>query len=250
MSNHVSIIDREIALAEAEVGEFSDKLNRLNTRSNEARSNLTNDANAAMCRMFTAISNYRHAANKCVFVNGPPQSGKDTVADLLAQNHDYLPLKFAGSLKAGLAGLLGIYDEQEYVKFFETAQGKSRLEAPFTKLTPRQTLIELSEEFMKPRFGSDIFGQVAMRTAAAMGGDVVFSDCGFAEELIPVIRHFGPANCMMIRLERNNCDFSEDSRGYIKKHLLLGSALFVIENNGTLNELSEKVTDAVEEAFV
>ena len=186
--------------------------------------------------------------NKCIFINGPPGSGKDTAAELLAANHDYLPLKFAGALKAGLAGLLGMFDVNEYNKFFETHGGKESHEPPFTKTTPRQTLIDLSEEFMKPRFGKDIFGQVAARTAAAMGGNVVFSDCGFAEELLPVVRHFGETNCLLIKLYREGCSFEGDSRRHISPDVLGNVYRKVIRNDGSIGDLYDNVALAARES--
>ena len=171
-----------------------------------------------------------------VLVNGPPRSGKDTVANLLA-NHGYQPLKFAGSLKAGLAGLLGLSIE-EYLEYFET-DAKAENGGPFEDLTPRQALIDLSEEYMKPRFGQDIFGKVAANVAFEVEGDVVFSDCGFDAEVIPVVHFFGAENCRVIRLAREGCNWDGDSRTYLNPYLFKGVKFDWVRNNGTVADLEE-----------
>lgn len=154
---------------------------------------------------------------KVALLNGPPRAGKDTLAGLLCLR-GWTHMKFAAPLKAVASRMSGL-------PFFtdETALGhlKDKPHDGLRGKTPRQFLIALSEQFYKPLYGVDIFGQMAverLKCAPKMSGDeplVVFSDCGFRDEVLPVVRYVGKSNCLIVRLERQGCDFSSDSRGYL-----------------------------------
>ena len=41
------------------------------------------------------------------------------------------------------------------------------------------------------------------------------TDSGFGPEALPIIKMFDPENCTLIRVRRDGCDFSGDSRSYV-----------------------------------
>lgn len=88
-------------------------------------------------------------------------------------------------------------------------------------LSQREALIDMSENKIKPMFGSDFFGKAAARklqTGPDSDGDgrlYIFSDGGFVEEIQPLIDKFGKENILIIRLHREGFDFSNDSRGFL-----------------------------------
>ncbi len=44
---------------------------------------------------------------------------------------------------------------------------------------------------------------------------IVISDTGFAHEIEPLIKHYGPENFLLFRVHRKGYDFGQDSRSYI-----------------------------------
>lgn len=164
---------------------------------------------------------------KVLFFNGPPGCGKDTISNLLAL-HSKVPLlqmKFADPLKDQCCALLGITREElERIK-----------DLPHPALgggTPRDYLIGLSEKYIKPVYGDQFFGNVAVnkikRSSAARR--IAFSDSGFLSEAQPVVTHCGLENCAKIEIHRKGKDFSKDSRSYWHMD---GLQTFRYDNNST-----------------
>jgi len=99
-------------------------------------------------------------------------------------------------------------------------------------LKMRDLYIALSEEFTKVQFDKAIFGKLWMRNYhkllkkhVAVVDDsigiqyypiVVVADCGFEVELRPLVDYFGASSMCIIQIHRPTCDYSNDSRGYIR----------------------------------
>lgn len=186
---------------------------------------------------------------KIIFLNGPPGCGKDTVA---AQLLDYYHMKMSAPLKVGAYNLFfGANDHNmsplAILSDVETLKAKKVV--PDSDITWRQFIIEISENLMKPLFGEDIFGRIVregMNSLIAQGTTkFVFSDSGFSEEAIPLIYEVGSENCKLIRIHRDNCDFSKDSRSYIDLEQY-GVKTYDIENNGTLKETMKYVRAVID----
>lgn len=155
-------------------------------------------------------------ARKLIFINGPPRCGKDTAAKFLLHEFMHAPhyatlLKFSKPLKDGCRALYDITDEE----FREFEQDK---EAPRDKLLGqswRQAQISMSEEYMKPVFGEDVFGRLLFRRfRASPTGMGIISDSGFEQEAVPLIQAYGVDNCLIVQLQRDGCTFEGDSRSY------------------------------------
>lgn len=160
-------------------------------------------------------------ALKALILNGPPRSGKDTFAKLLQIKYPnrFSHLKFSYPLKKAVHSGLGI----GLFQFADTERydaEKDESIPDFFGKKPRDVYIAFSEDYLKPIFGKDIFGKVWLRMYQQHHNGfrdtvVVISDCGFREELDPLLGHFAVGELMLINLYRENCDFKNDSRGYI-----------------------------------
>lgn len=172
-------------------------------------------------------------SKRVILLNGPPKSGKDLSARILnnmlegkgdSSSLPYRPvtMKFADPLKYAAHQLLNIpYSCEHYEKIHGT-EWKDQPQIEFFGKTPRSEYIALSETYLKPRHGSDIFGRIAARRIQLHKGigTFIFSDSGFSEEAVPVISYVGIDQVLLIELSRSGCDFTNDSRGYIGNDLL------------------------------
>lgn len=192
-----------------------------------------------------------------ILFNGPKRAGKDVSSDIVcAQSANYPHLwdiaeqdKFAAPIFRSIPRIFSI-DYLDWDSMYENAK-----EEPSDKLmgmSPRQAMIWLSEDVMKPKFGQDFYGKVtankmkdviSLDEEAGENSLVVWSDCGFPTEVQHVIDVVGKENCFLVRLERDGCSFVRDSRSYIDfESLGLDSDnFFLIENNGSLDDLSDKI---------
>ena len=153
---------------------------------------------------------------KLIVLNGPPNCGKDTTADWFSDNLGWHKFKMAFSLKLGAHALLG--DSLNIMKY--EGPSKEEPQADLLGEVPREWYIYLAEEVLKPRFGHDVFGRIAVNRLRANPpeescGGVVISDCGFHEELLPLVKEFGGVNVFVILMQRQGCNFNSDSRGYL-----------------------------------
>ncbi len=158
--------------------------------------------------------------HKIIFLNGPPRSGKDTAGGLIAREFGARLYKMSRPLKGALRELFNIststamntleaHKDERVVDMFMSAGGDI--------LSWREVQISLSEEWIKPTFGQDILGRLALRNLSGLTGTdyTVFTDTGFRAECIPIIDAYGADNCLLIHLGRKDCSFDGDSRGYI-----------------------------------
>lgn len=159
-----------------------------------------------------------------VLLNGPPQCGKTTIAapTLCAELRKYFSNihqdSFAAPMKHYLATSLS-------VKYSDLKK-----DIPIAELSgysPREFLIDLSENYMKERYGEDIFGRLLhYRTMRInpLPRFVISDDCGFDVE-----RDSLPKT-VTIRIERPGYDFTSDSRNY------LSNPDYTIINDGSVEK--------------
>lgn len=188
---------------------------------------------------------------KIILFNGPPRSGKDTAAEhvfhyLQAKKITSFKYSFAQRLKESSHSLLGLYvayDAFEHCK--DTPQSR------FMGLSPRQFYIKYSEQCIKPAFGKDFFGKCFVNFLENNILDtsdltVIVSDCGFEEEVYPIVDAYGKDNVVVIQLERCGHDYSNDSRSYISYP---GSKCFRVSNNESIEKFYEKIERIVDEVL-
>lgn len=149
-----------------------------------------------------------------ILLNGPIGSGKDHIADLLEKYVGWNKCMFKDELYKETAAHFNV--DLEWFK----AVSSDRLlkEKPSDALdgkSPRQALIHVSEDVIKPEKGKGYFGELSSDQLKETVN--VFSDSGFKEEAIALIEKSGiqKTNVFHIKLIREGCEFSSnDSRGY------------------------------------
>jgi hypothetical protein len=164
--------------------------------------------------------------------NGPPRSGKDTLATLLAGqvNRFYgVPTHrciLAAAMRARVEALVGNgtreWYEQEKDKPLDLLDGK----------TPRDCMIADSEEFLKPKYGRDFWAKIYHHKNQYHWGsnDVhICSDIGFNEEVKYLCEN--SRGYLNVLLSRPGCDFTIDSRNYVDAIPHGGSALVLVNDS-------------------
>ena len=150
---------------------------------------------------------------RVIVLNGPPGSGKDTVADLLAQR-GWRKREFKETLHARAQAHYGI-DPARWA-WLCGREHKDLAAEELGNLTPRQALIHVAENICKAQNGRHAIAIELCASLAADGlRDVVISDCGFPEEVDQLIRDFGAQSILLVRLSRPGCSFDGDSRVYV-----------------------------------
>ena len=126
--------------------------------------------------------------NRLIFVNGPPRSGKDTFFDVASEFGGVL-YKMTEPSDLALKAFLRLTDE-EYKVWREERKSDLYIKGNIIGVAFRQLLINISEEFAKPSLGNSVFGELAVpRVLELLGQDsVVITDCGFQDEVRPIIR--------------------------------------------------------------
>ncbi len=155
-----------------------------------------------------------HFSNTIVYFNGPPSVGKDTLGAAFKNDFNCAVHMF----KEHLITLgLTVYNITR-AEFDQLYKDK---ETPTHKLggrSPRQALIHLSEDVIKPAFGTPYFGQATARTISAedvQSNGVVMTDCGFGPEINEVVKAFPNTRHILVRLYRKGCNFDLDSRNWV-----------------------------------
>jgi len=148
---------------------------------------------------------------KILLLNGPPRSGKDTIAEWL-ETRGWYHGKFSKVLKERCHDLYGMTGEAHDA--FE--EEKDTVLPEFYGVSPRDAYINLSEDLMKPRHGEDIWVRMFVDELKNVSNDyIVVSDLGFQVEYETLMKLFGYKKISLGMIYRAGCDFSKDSRDYV-----------------------------------
>jgi hypothetical protein len=161
---------------------------------------------------------------KFTFINGPKESGKGTLAKLLrASDPNIFIESFAQPIRDAL--IATFWPEESICSSFnltDTDVKKRDMPLPprhpLTPNTIRDAMISFSEDWMKPRWGEDVFGKLALRRCQEneiFYSRFVFDDCGFTEEVNHIVKAAGAESCLILRLDRPGHSFVGDSRNYV-----------------------------------
>lgn len=150
---------------------------------------------------------------KVILFNGPPDCGKDYACNVLVEKDLAWKHSFAKVLKETTHQFFGIHRPWNW---YEGSVKDTPL-PDFWGMSPRQAYIWMSEEVIKPKFGKQFFGDKLAEAIKGYGKNeaVVISDCGFSEEIEPIINLAGGSNALLIRISSQGCSFQNDSRSYI-----------------------------------
>lgn len=150
-------------------------------------------------------------------LNGPPHCGKDTIAARLVDQIGAISTMFKFDLYAALAERYGV----SLARVTSICTNRDTKEYPtmmFHGKTPREALIHISEDILKPLHGKDYFGQCAKKRLQRILPDpfvdnklIVFSDGGFEAEIAPLSEL---DDVVIVRLYGRGT-FENDSRDYV-----------------------------------
>ena len=191
---------------------------------------------------------------KIIILNAAPSAGKDTIAEAAVQKQ---PNSVKEQFKEPLYGICAAIYGMDEKTFREIATSTSLKETPFTELygkSPRQVMIEVSEDVLKPFYGKSYFGDLLRDRLLAYKMDkynveyIFISDGGFVEEVEPLIETFGKENVMIAKMLKAGCDFKNDSRRYLSDlDESLKEIEFELDNNGTVHQTVETLFKKVRE---
>lgn len=190
-----------------------------------------------------------------IYFNGPPGSGKDTLAEQLVRQG----MKTLGGRRRKLrhevdviaAEIIGI-DVTVWGKMMEDREKKDKPSKLLPKwsavgttvqdgqdldryMTPREFTIWVSEKMMKPFYGPEIFGKRAASRLYQMGQEpdtaryvVAYTDVGFPDEIRPLSECTDIDEQVIVRLFRAGTSYRSDSRNYLPdNHLGIKTIDFV-----------------------
>lgn len=172
-----------------------------------------------------------------IMFNAPPQSGKDSCADAIVESiPNVTKVNFKESLYKLTAEILNLD-----LKFWTTVcQNNQMKDEPMMdlvigsvthkKATPREILIHVAENVIKPTYGKNKFAVDALESInAIMKADptkniFVTPDCGFDCEATTIRAGFPYGAVKVVHIEREGHTFENDSRNWVPgDHVLVNS---------------------------
>lgn len=171
---------------------------------------------------------------KLIGLVGRKSVGKDTAAMVLEQQ-GYQIAKFAGGLKAMIAGYLAYIGvpEDAIKAIVEDYRVKEMPNAYFGMKTPRYVMQTLGTEWGRDLIAPDLWVQSCLWRCANLGKAVI-TDVRFPNEVAAVKNHNG----VIIRIVRNASRVDDHASENFIDSLAVDHE---ISNNGTITELHEKL---------
>lgn len=170
--------------------------------------------------------------------SGPPGSGKDSIAiqiqSLLTEQIESQILSLAAPMRQMGMNFLGFNpdDDRAYAK------AKEEKQAMFGGNTLREFMIEISENYIKPRYGLDFWARRLMVDCNELDDHslLLIPDFGFMSEIMYLQSQVGCDNVLTVQLARQGHTFKNDSRRYVG-----GDNTVMVINNGTIQMAAEKI---------
>ncbi|WOE76339.1 hypothetical protein [Alterisphingorhabdus coralli] len=182
-----------------------------------------------------------------ILFNGPPRSGKDTLGHqlfgyLLRTGADPIIAEFKEHIRHVALYILGIQPEDYEARKDEFL--------PEWHTTLRQFMIDFSEQFMKPKFGDDVWPKAAYHALGDLADNqiVIFTDLGFPVELEYLQSRTDPERVIVVQLEREGCDWSKDSRNYVFPREK-DAGCIIIMNKGPVEEVGSVLLHVLDKQF-
>lgn len=191
---------------------------------------------------------------KPIFIlNAPPQTGKDTIAAEVLMSTDAGTCSMKDPMFQVFCSTVGI-DFHDFMELYETSGWKDTPQDLTNGKTPRELMIHISENFVKPFFGDDYYGKALAEYIANTEDALeeqrswVIPDGGFQGEFDSFKKIHGD-RVILIQLFRDGYDnFAGDSRDWVfdwKKYPEEGAMVFdTTEGNEDVIRFMESVINA------
>ena len=182
-----------------------------------------------------------------IILNGAPGIGKDTIAEIIARKWEYRILSFKSPMFDIARTILGATD---FARFAVRYHDRKRKEVKYDFLgdrSPREFMIHISENFVKPTLGKNQFGKLLCDSALTSPFNCIVSDGGFDEEVEHVAAHEA-LNVFVVRLHRDGMTFEGDSRKHIRRPDLICDTYHELDFDMTTGEPeddAQKILDMV-----
>ncbi len=179
-------------------------------------------------------------------------SGKDTLADFLVKDENYIKIAFADFIRNALMKLFD-WDESNFTP------EKKEVKDPYWGVTPRKMCQEIGTEFLRFHCKDFISTEFKLPNGEIYNGtfhikrinqeiikllevnpneNIIFSDIRFQDEL-DYIKKLGG---FIVKVSRNNISNNEFSNHISEKNILeLKNVDFEIKNNDTIVEFFKKI---------
>lgn len=174
--------------------------------------------------------------------NGPPGSGKDTLAQMVAEHMTQqgvtIPVvveHLSYPLRVLAYSMVGLDYAQEH-KQLPYADFKTTWFEQFQR-TGRELMIDVSERFLKRCYGPEIMANMLLvRIQRVPDHSVILvADCGFQVEIAPILHAVGASNLAVAKLMRPKFEsFEGDSREWVRHP---NSKLDLMVPNRSLDDL-------------
>lgn len=178
-----------------------------------------------------------------VLLNGPKSSGKDYMTQYMLKQHVQLNLIHpAAPSRDHIENLLGMKLTEE--------QYNLRKDLPDPKLgghSIREEMINYSENYMKPRFGKEVFSKIMYAKMQACMNNVPFicTSIGFLEEVkffYDLLLEGQIDNLILFRVYRLGTTFYGDSRYYVIPEDMPLLTVVDLHNDGPVSESVKSIT--------
>lgn len=201
-----------------------------------------------------------------ISVSGFINSGKDSVAKYLVEQHGFVRESWAGSVKDSLAVIFGWNREWLEGHTKESREWRESEDVWWSerlkrKITPRWAMQHYATEIMRDTFHDEIWTASLERKLLNTDSDVVISDTRFLNEL-NVVKRIGGITIRVIRGEQpswiptylehvaNNSvdEFAKIYNIHSSEYSSVGLNYdYVLNNNGSLSDLYESVKNLLKD---
>ena len=154
-------------------------------------------------------------SKKVIILNAPPGAGKDTIGSLICKHAPQYVVKrsFKEPMFKIAKAMLGDYRFSLFMQAYDDREQKEKAQSFLNGKSPRQFMIWISEDVIKPQFGDQYFGTVMAEAVRDSKVPVVITDGGFPDEVKPLVSAGIQVN--ICRLHRTGYTFDGDSRDYL-----------------------------------